>query len=111
MSNALTITPLNRLPLLKEGDDLAKIIVSRARKLGVGIKNRDLVVIGQKAVSKAEGRVIDISDVTPSARAVKIAKHTGKSPRFVEIVLKESSKVLKPTRTHLSLGRSEERPV
>ena len=95
MSGALTITPLNRLPLLKEGDDLAKIIVSRARKLGVGIKNRDLVVIGQKAVSKAEGRVIDIGDVTPSARALKIAKRTGKSPGFVEIVLKESSKVLR----------------
>jgi len=80
MSNALTITPLNRLPLLKEGDDLAKIIVSRARKLGVGIKNRDLVVIGQKSGSKAEGRVIDISDVTPSARAVKIASTQERAP-------------------------------
>jgi len=95
MSGALTITPLNRLPLLKEGDDLAKIIVSRARKLGVGIKNRDLVVVGQKAVSKAEGRIIDINSVSPSARAAKIAKKTGKSPGFVEIVLRESSGVLR----------------
>src|SRR6266581_3723259 len=58
MSRALEIIPLDQLPLLKEGDDLAGIIVSRAKKIGVGIRNRDLVVIGQKAVSKAEGRII-----------------------------------------------------
>ena len=80
---------------MKKGDDLARIIVSRAKQLGFGIKNRDLVVIGQKAVSKAEGRIIDTSDVKPSAKAAKIAKKTGKSPQFVEIVLRESSKVLR----------------
>jgi coenzyme F420-0:L-glutamate ligase/coenzyme F420-1:gamma-L-glutamate ligase len=95
MLGTLQIMPLNQLPLLKDGDDLAGIIVSRARQLGVGIRNRDLVIIGQKAVSKAEGRIIDTSDVTPSARATKIAKKTGKSPEFVEIVLKDSSKVLR----------------
>jgi coenzyme F420-0:L-glutamate ligase / coenzyme F420-1:gamma-L-glutamate ligase len=95
MSDTLTITPLTQLPLLEEGDDLAGIIVSRARKLGVGIRDRDLVVIGQKAVSKVEGRIIDIDSVSPSARAMKIAKKTGKSPGFVEIVLRESSKVLR----------------
>jgi coenzyme F420-0:L-glutamate ligase / coenzyme F420-1:gamma-L-glutamate ligase len=95
MSDTLTITPLTKLPLLKKGDDLAGIIVSRAKKLGVGIRNRDLVVIGQKAVSKVEGRTIDIGDVSPSERAMKIAKKTGKSPGFVEIVLRESSKVLR----------------
>jgi coenzyme F420-0:L-glutamate ligase/coenzyme F420-1:gamma-L-glutamate ligase len=87
--------PLNQLPLLKEGDDLAGIIVARARELGVGIRNRDLVVIGQKAVSKAEGRIVDIGNVSPSARAEKIARKTSKSPQFVEIVLRESSKVLR----------------
>jgi coenzyme F420-0:L-glutamate ligase/coenzyme F420-1:gamma-L-glutamate ligase len=95
MSGTLEITPLDQLPLLKEGDDLAEIIVSRAKELGVGIRNRDLIVIGQKAVSKAEGRIVDVGDVTPSARAARIAKKTGKSPGFVEIVLKESSKVLR----------------
>src|SRR5207245_1545104 len=95
MSRPLEIIPLNQLPLLKKGDDLAGIIVSRAKKLGVGVKNRELVVIGQKAVSKAEGRIIDITDVSPSVRAIEIAKKTGKSPGFVEIVLRESSKVLR----------------
>src|ERR1700756_1662146 len=95
MSDTLTITPLNQLPLLKKGDDLASIIVDTTKQLGFGIKNRDLVVVGQKAVSKAEGRIIDTRDVKPSAKAAKIAKKTGKSPQFVEIVLRESSKVLR----------------
>lgn len=95
MSGTLEITPLTQLPLLKYGDDLAAIIVSRARALEVGIRNRDLIVIGQKALSKTEGRIIDIRTVTPSMRAAQIAKKTGKSPGFVEIVLKESSRVLR----------------
>ena len=95
MPSMLQVMPLDRLPLLKKGDDLAEIIVSRARKLGVRIRNLDLVIIGQKAVSKAEGRIIDIREVSPSARAEKIAKKTGKNPGFVEIVLRESSKVLR----------------
>src|SRR5437667_11371511 len=86
MSRPLEIIPLNQLPLLKKGDDLAGIIVSSAKKLGVGIRNRDLVVIGQKAVSKAEGRIIDSTAVSPSVRAIEIAKKTGKSPGFIEIV-------------------------
>src|SRR5437870_241467 len=104
MSRALEIVPLDQLPLFKEGDDLAGIIVSRAKKLGVGIRNRDLVVIGQKAVSKAEGRIIDISKISPSARAAKIAKRTGKSPGFVEIVLKESSRVLRADKDAFIVG-------
>lgn len=95
MPNMLEIAPLSKLPLLKGGDDLAEIIVARAKAIGVGIKNRDLLVIGQKAVSKAEGRIVDIGDITPSLRAAKIAKKTGKNPGFVEIVLRESSRVLR----------------
>jgi coenzyme F420-0:L-glutamate ligase / coenzyme F420-1:gamma-L-glutamate ligase len=91
----LEITPLDQLPLLTRGDDLATLIVARARKLGVGIENRDVLVVGQKAVSKTEGRIVDIDHVKPSARAVRIAKRTGKRPEFVEIVLKESSKILR----------------
>src|SRR6266540_2559248 len=91
----LQITPLDQLPLLKKGDDLARIIITRAKMLGVGIKNRDILVVGQKAVSKAEGRIVDVDNVKPSPRAVGIAKKTGKKPGFVEMVLKETSRVLR----------------
>ena len=91
----MEITPLDQLPLLKKGDDLALMIVARAKALRIGIRNRDVLVIGQKAVSKAEGRIVDVGEVKPSARAIHIAKRTGKRPEFVEVVLGESSKVLR----------------
>src|SRR6266581_2030303 len=94
----LQITPLDQLPLLKKGDDLASIIVARAGVLGVGIRNRDILVVGQKAVSKAEGRIVNVDNVKPSQRAMKIAEKTGKKPGFVEMVLKETSRVLRADR-------------
>jgi coenzyme F420-0:L-glutamate ligase/coenzyme F420-1:gamma-L-glutamate ligase len=95
MSDRLEITPIHQLPLLKEGDDLAAMIVARARSIGFSIRNRDVVVVGQKAVSKVEGRIVNIDYVKPSARAVKLAEKTGKRPEFIEIVLKESARVLR----------------
>jgi len=91
----LEITALDRLPLLNGEDDLATLIVDRAKELGVGIRNRDVLVVGQKAVSKTEGRIVDIDNIRPSKRALRIAKKTGKRPEFVEIVLRESSRVLR----------------
>ena len=95
MSDGLVITPIHRLPLLKEGDDLAAMIVARAKEIGLGIRNRDVVVVGQKAISKSEGRIINLEDVTPSARALRLAKKTGKRPEFIEIVLSDSARVLR----------------
>ena len=89
------VIALDQLPLLKEGDDLAALIVARAKTKGVGIRNRDVLVVGQKAVSKVEGRIVDITRVRPSLRALRIAKRTGKRPEFVEIVLRDASRVLR----------------
>ncbi len=91
----IEITPLDQLPLLNQGDDLAGLIVKRARKMGAGIRNRDVLVVGQKAISKTEGRVVDIRHVKPSARALTIAKRTGKKPEFVELVLRDSQRVVR----------------
>jgi len=95
MSRALEIIPLDQLPLLKEGDDLATMIVARARKLGFGIKNRDILIIGEKAVSKTEGRVVNIDHIKPSPRAAQLARRTGKRPEFIEVVLRDSRRVLR----------------
>lgn len=94
----LEITPLDHLPMLEEGDDLATILVARAQQLGVGIRNRDVIVIGQKAVSKTEGRVVDVRRVKASAKARRLAKRTGKSSEFVQLVLQDSSRVLRADR-------------
>lgn len=91
----LQIAALDKLPLLKKGDDLASMIVDRAKDLRIGIRKHDVLIIGQKVVSKAEGRIVNVNAIKPSPRAIRVAKRTGKRPELVEIILKESSKVLR----------------
>ena len=95
MPGAVQILPLSGLPLIKPGDDLPRLIVESARRLGWGIREKDVLVVGQKAVSKAEGRLVDIVSVRPSKRAMVIARKTGRKPGFVQIVLKDSKKVVR----------------
>src|SRR6266851_1376262 len=86
MHGAVQILPLTGLPLIRPGDDLPRLMVEAARKLGWGIREKDVLVVGQKAVSKAEGRLVDIASVRPSKRAMVIARKTGRKPGFVQIV-------------------------
>ena len=94
-AKTIRIIGLEGFPLVKAGDDLVKMIVDTAAKNGVSIEDGDIVVVAQKVVSKAEGRVVKLSDVEPSDEAEKTAKVVSKDPRFVELVLKEAKKVLK----------------
>jgi coenzyme F420-0:L-glutamate ligase/coenzyme F420-1:gamma-L-glutamate ligase len=91
----ISIIGLEYFPLVKAGDDLAKMIVETAKKNMISLEDGDIVVVAQKVVSKAEGRVVKLRDVKPSERAKKMAKVSSKDPRFVELVLKETKKVLK----------------
>jgi coenzyme F420-0:L-glutamate ligase/coenzyme F420-1:gamma-L-glutamate ligase len=93
-----TAAALEDFPLVNSGDDVAEIIVETAGKNGLTIEDGDVVVVAQKIFSKAEGRVVRLKGVVPSKEAVEIAKLTGKSPKFVELVLKESNKILKASR-------------
>lgn len=101
MRGAVQVLPLSGLPLIQPGDDLPRLIVEAARKLGWGIREKDVLVVGQKAVSKAEGRLVDIGSVRPSKRACAIARKTGRKPGFVQIVLNDSRRVLRADKTAL----------
>ena len=92
---SFTAVALEGFPLIKPGDNLAKIIVETAEKNNVKIEDGDVIAVAQKVFSKAEGRIVRLKEVTPSERAVEIAKKTGKSPRFVELILRETRKILK----------------
>ncbi|MEM1657867.1 MAG: coenzyme F420-0:L-glutamate ligase [Candidatus Jordarchaeales archaeon] len=83
------------IPLVKEGDDVAKLIVEAAEKQGVKILDNDVIVVAQSIVSKAEGRVVDLSKVTPSPFAINVSKQIGKSPQMVEVILREAKKVVR----------------
>ena len=83
--------PLRGIPELEEGDDLAALIVEAAR--AANLEDGDVVVVAQKAVSKVEGRVVDLSGVEPSERALELAAET--DPRRLEIILREAREVLR----------------
>ncbi|MBI2216218.1 MAG: coenzyme F420-0:L-glutamate ligase [Candidatus Rokubacteria bacterium] len=83
------------IPEVRPGDDVARLIVDATRAQGTPIVAGDVLVIGQKIVSKAEGRLVRLADVAPSAIATSIASGTGRDPRLVEIILRESRRVVR----------------
>jgi coenzyme F420-0:L-glutamate ligase/coenzyme F420-1:gamma-L-glutamate ligase len=93
----ITLFALEGFPMIKTGDDIARITVETCRRNHLSLQDGDVIVAAQKIFSKAEGRVVRITDVVPSAKAKEIAEKTGKDPKFVELVLSETRKVLKAT--------------
>jgi len=95
---SLTEYALDAFPLIEPGDDVARIIVETAGRNGLKIEEGDVLVVAQKIFSKAEKRVVRLRDVIPSNKATRTAEVIGKSPKFVELVLKETKRVLKTSR-------------
>jgi coenzyme F420-0:L-glutamate ligase/coenzyme F420-1:gamma-L-glutamate ligase len=83
------------IPEVRPGDDLGRIIVDAAARQDTRLANRDLLVIGQKIVSKAEGRLVRLADVTPSSVAEALASGLARDPRLVEVILRESRRVVR----------------
>ncbi len=95
---SFTAIALEDFPLIQFGDNITKIVVETARKNGLELEEGDVIAIAQKIFSKAEKRIARLKDVVPSKKAEKIAKITGKSPKFVELVLRETKKIVKASR-------------
>jgi len=93
MSNELRVLPVEGMPEVRDGDRVGELIAGRAE-----LVDGDIVVISQKIVSKAEGRVRKLSEVAPSERAIELAKKLGKEAGLVELVLSESREVLRDER-------------
>ncbi len=89
-ANSVVISPLPGIPLIKPGDDLTSVILDALWTGGTDLRTGDALVVTSKIVSKAEGRIVNLADVVPSAEAVRLAVITGKDPRVVELVLRES---------------------
>jgi coenzyme F420-0:L-glutamate ligase/coenzyme F420-1:gamma-L-glutamate ligase len=89
------IYALPGLPEIRPGDDLAALIADACGPADLRLHDGDVVAVAQKAVSKAEGRIRALEDVVPSQAAVELAAETGKDPRLVELMLGESSRVLR----------------
>lgn len=92
---------LPSIPLVKPGDDLAEIIAVALRAADERLLDGDILVVAQKIVSKAEGRLVHLATVQPSARAQELARISGKDPRLVELILRESIEVVRCRRNAL----------
>ena len=91
---ALTLTAIPDLPPVEPGDDLAAILIDGLARAGIAPAARDVLVVAQKVVSKAENRYRDLGAVTPSDRARDLARAVDKDPRLVEVILSESEEVV-----------------
>ncbi len=92
---SLTITPISGMPLVNPGDSVSSLLTIALSENAIMLEDGDVIVIAQKIVSKAEGRFVDLNTIVPGQYAVDIANKTEKDPRFVELVLSESKKVLR----------------
>lgn len=90
----IRLVPLPGLPLVQPGDDLAALVALAAARAGVALRDGVLVVC-QKVVSKAEGRIVRLAEVEPSAEARRLAAEDGKDPRHLEVVLRETARVVR----------------
>lgn len=91
----LTLQPLSGVPEVRPGDNLAAIVVDAAEATECALRDRDVLVIAQKIISKAEGRAVFLDTVTPSKRARDLAAEVDKDPRLVELILGESTRVVR----------------
>jgi coenzyme F420-0:L-glutamate ligase/coenzyme F420-1:gamma-L-glutamate ligase len=91
----LRISALAGIPLVQPGDDIAGLILQGLAASALALQHGDVLVIAQKVISKAEGRVVDLRDVAPSARAQKLAAEVDKDARLVELILRESTEVVR----------------
>jgi coenzyme F420-0:L-glutamate ligase/coenzyme F420-1:gamma-L-glutamate ligase len=92
---AISIIPIPGIPHINPGDDLSQFILDAVDAADIGVQNGDVIVICQKVVSKAEGAVIDLKTVEPSPFSQQIAALWEKDPRMVEVVLRESSRIVR----------------
>jgi coenzyme F420-0:L-glutamate ligase/coenzyme F420-1:gamma-L-glutamate ligase len=95
MPPRIVLSALPDIPIVKPGDDLATLILESLERAALQLTEGDILVVTQKIVSKAEGRLIHLSTVEPSAEAHLLAKESGKDPRLAELILRESRRVLR----------------
>jgi coenzyme F420-0:L-glutamate ligase/coenzyme F420-1:gamma-L-glutamate ligase len=94
----IELTALPGLPEVRPGDDLGALLAGAAAALSGGLADADVLAVAHKVVSKAEGRVVRLADVTPGSLAHGLAAEHGKDPRHVQVVLDESAALVRAER-------------
>ncbi|MBM5812329.1 MAG: coenzyme F420-0:L-glutamate ligase [Gammaproteobacteria bacterium] len=94
-SARLELIAVPGLPLVQAGDDLATLVLAALPAAGLVLQDGDTLAFAQKIVSKAEGRMVDLATVVPSPQAADLARLVRKDPRLVELILRESRRVVR----------------
>ena len=92
---SLILNALTGIPLIHKDDDLGSILDLALVQNKITLEDGDVLILAQKIISKAEGRRVDLENVTPSPEALRLADETQKDPRLVELILQESTQVLR----------------
>ena len=98
---AVSTIPVEGLPVIKQGDDLARLIVQNAEKQGTPVRGGDVVVVTHVVVSRAEGNTVNLDEVAPSTFAENIAEQFSKDPAVVEVVLREAKGIIRMGDGHI----------
>lgn len=93
--NTVSIFGINGIPEIQPGDRLGQTIVEAAAAQGTALESGDIVVVTQKVVSKAEGRLVKLSTVEPSDFAVSFARSADRDPRLIELIFQESKSIVR----------------
>lgn len=91
----ISLIPVEGIPRIKPGDDLPRIILDRISENDIEPADGDIIVVAQKIVSKAENRIVNLGEVTPSPFAEKLSKEISKDARLVEVILSQTTKIIK----------------
>jgi coenzyme F420-0:L-glutamate ligase/coenzyme F420-1:gamma-L-glutamate ligase len=95
LSSEIRLIPIRGIPEIRPGDDLGMMIVRAAEKMRLKLSDGDIIIVAQKIISKAEGRLVNLESVTPSEFANEIAKKQQRDPRLVEVILSESANIVR----------------
>lgn len=92
--NNIELKALEDFPYVEPGDDLAKIILKSFRINNINLDDGDVVVVAQKIISKSENRYIDLNKITPSEKAITLAKELNRDSSFIQVILNESNEIV-----------------
>ena len=90
----VTLSALEGIPLIQNGDNIGLIISDIASKQGFVFENGDIIVIASKIISKAEGRLVDTETIVPSEEAISLSRKLGMDSKHMEVILRETKRIL-----------------
>ena len=94
-ARTISVSAVTGIPMVQTGDDLCALILAGLRDSALTLADDDILVVAQKIVSKAEGRVVALASVEPSAEAISLAAETDKEPAIVQLILDESNAIIR----------------